>query len=315
MSRIDEAPEPQSLAAQLAELGNRPVGDRRADRLRARLIAWTERATTWGPLGPVAEIGWQTARRDASIGGSVLAAALAYRAFIWLLPVALAAVLGLGIATEGTGGSSSDLLADAGLSGYVASSVAAASEGTRGWARVTGLVVALVVVLYQSYALLRALRAANALAWRLPVRPPPNPARATIAFLGLIIAFMLVSSSAHAIRRNLDLPLDVVAGIAAYALLPIFYAAASWWLLPHRADRWSAVVPGSVLVGVAMAAIGLFNALVLFPWLARQKETYGVLGIAAGLLFSFFLVGRAVSTAGSLNATMWERSRPRTLAR
>jgi hypothetical protein len=51
-----------------------------------------------------------------------------------------------------------------------------------------------------------------------------------------------------------------------------------------------------------MTLISLFNALFLFPWLSRQEETYGVLGVAAGL-------------AAALNAVLNERREPRTLAR
>jgi uncharacterized BrkB/YihY/UPF0761 family membrane protein len=64
--------------------------------------------------------------------------------------------------------------------------------------------------------------------------------------------------------------------------------------------------PGSILFGIAVALIGLFNSLVLFPWLAARQATYGVLGVAAGLLFGLFLVGRTVELAASLNATLAE---------
>ena len=60
-----------------------------------------------------------------------------------------------------------------------------------------------------------------------------------------------------------------------------------------------------------MGAIGLFNSLVLFPWLAEREETYGVLGVAAGLLFGFFLVGRTMELAAALNATLAEERRRR----
>ena len=91
--------EPSSLAAQLAELSALPAGDGRVDRARGRALALAHRATTWGPLAPIAEVGWRTMRRDASIGGSVLGAALAYRIFIWLLPFALAHALMDGAST------------------------------------------------------------------------------------------------------------------------------------------------------------------------------------------------------------------------
>ena len=86
-------------------------------------------------------------------------------------------------------------------------------------------------------------------------------------------------------------------------------------LLPHRAEHWTELVPGALVVGLGVGAIGLFNSLVLFPWLAEREETYGVLGIAAGLLFGFFLIGRTLELAAALNATLVEDRRRRTLAR
>jgi len=64
-----------------------------------------------------------------------------------------------------------------------------------------------------------------------------------------------------------------------------------------------------VAVGFGVAAIGLFTALVLFPWLSEREETYGVLGVAAGLLFGFFLIGRTMELAAALNATLAEERR------
>jgi len=179
-----------SLATQLAELRAQPVDDTRVGRARVSLVALAERATTWGPLRPVAEVAWLTARRDAAIGGSVLAAALAYRIFIWLLPLALVLVLGMGWLAN-----SMNVLNETGIGSYVASSVASAAENVSGWARVTGLVVGVFVLLYETYALLRALRAVTAIAWGLPVRRAGSPARDTLVFLVGVIGFTVAASS------------------------------------------------------------------------------------------------------------------------
>ena len=300
--------QPQSLAELLAELSNKPGGDRRIDRARARTIATLERWTSSGSLSSIAEFGWQTARRDASVGGSVLAGALAYRIFIWLLPLALVLVLGLGL-IAGSTARAAELVGDAGITGVLATSVSGAAEGTSGWALVTGLAVAGVVLLYQSYALLRAVRAVTALAWHLPVRPPPSPPRDTLLFLAWMLAFAGTSASLTAIRVHLDQPLELVAIAGSYVVLPGFWIALSWWLLPHGDVHWTGLVPGAIVVGTAMTLISLFNSLILFPWLGRQEETYGVLGVAAGLLFSFFLIGRSIELAAAANAVRAERSR------
>lgn len=296
-----------TLAAQLAELTSQPIEDTRIGRLRARTIELAHRATTWGPLEPVAEIGWRTFRRDASIGGSVLGAALAYRIFIWLLPLALVLVLALALVAGQTDGNIAQLVRDAGLTGFVASSVADAADGTSGWAILGALVVALVVLGYQTSVLFRAIRAVTALAWGLPVTRAPSPARSGLLFLAWTLAFLAVASSAAPVRRGIAFPLDVLVDVALYAAgLPLLWLLLSWFLLPHRAGHWRQLVPGALAVGLGVGAIGLFNTLVLFPWLSEREETYGVLGVAAGLLFGFFLVGRTVELAAALNATLAE---------
>ena len=309
----DDGPaEPSSLAAQLAELSARPAGDGRVERARARALAFAHRTTTWGPLAPIAEVGWRTMRRDASIGGSVLGAALAYRIFIWLLPFALALILMLTLIAGHDKSSIANLLDNAGLTGFIAKSVNEATDGTRGWAVVSALVATLFVLAYQSSALLRSIRAVTALAWRLPVGRVPKPTRSTLLFLVWLLAFMAVAASAAPIRHALGFPLDLFVNLIAYSAgLPLLWLLLSWFLLPHGAARWSELVPGAIGVGIGVGAISLFNALILFPWLTEREETYGVLGIAAGLLFGFFLIGRTVELSAALNATLAEERRRR----
>ena len=314
------APEPDrppeaTLAAQLAELASRPVRDTRIERGRARAIDWAQRVTTWGPLAPVAETGWRTLRRDASVGGSVLGAALAYRLFIWLLPLALILVLGLGLAADQSDQDPAGIVHDAGITGFIARSIAGSAEHAHGWGSAIALVTALVVLLYQTSSLLRAARAVTALAWRLPVQPLRRPARATGLFLAWILAFTVTAGLAAPLRVALAFPLDLLSTLAVYLALPVLYLVLSWWLLPHASERWLELVPGSILFGAAIALIGIFNSLVLFPWLAQRQATYGVLGVAAGLLFSFFLFGRAVELSAALNAELSESRTRRRLAR
>lgn len=302
--------ETSSLAAQLAELSSRPFDDTRVGRTRARAIAFAHRATTWGPFEPVAEIGWRTLRRDASIGGSVLGAALAYRIFVWLLPFVLALILILALVAGQSEGAISEVVDDAGLTGFVAQSVAGAAEGTSGWGVVSALVVTLFVLVYQSSVLLRSIRAVTALAWGLRVSRVPAPTRSSLLFLAWLVAFVVVASSTAPIRHALSFPLDLVVNLVAYAAgLPLLWLILSLFLLPHGAVEWQQLVPGALVVGVGVGAIGLFNSLILFPWLSERQETYGVLGVAAGLLFGFFLVGRTMELAAALNATLAEERR------
>ena len=43
---------------------------------------------------------FEMVERDGDVGGGIIAGALAYRLFIWLLPLALVAVAGLGFAAD-----------------------------------------------------------------------------------------------------------------------------------------------------------------------------------------------------------------------
>ena len=127
-----------------------------------------------------------------------------------------------------------------------------------------------------------------------------------------LVAFMAVSASAAPIRHALGFPLDLFVNIIVYgAGLPALWLLLSWFLLPHGAAHWSDLVPGAIAVGVGVGVISLFNSLILFPWLTEREETYGVLGITAGLLFGFFLIGRAMELSAALNATLVEERRRR----
>ena len=54
--------------------------------------------------------------RDGEVGGGIIAGALAYRLFIWLLPLTLVAVAGLGIAADASSESPGRAAGSLGLS-------------------------------------------------------------------------------------------------------------------------------------------------------------------------------------------------------
>ena len=46
---------------------------------------------------------------------------------------------------------------------------------------------------------------------------------------------------------------------------------------------------------------------ILTPYVLNKGGTYGSLGIAAGLLFSLYLVSRLMIASAVVNATLWKR--------
>lgn len=299
-----------SFAAFLDELSSDP-GEGRIGRARQRLVDRAQRITTWGPMGPIAEIGGRTWRRDQEAAGSVMAAAVAYRLFIWILPLSLLFVVGVGVQADVAGESAGDVVERTGIAGYFARSVASAADATTPPTRLIIGGGALVVFLYESYVLLRTLRAVNAFAWGVPVRPMSRPGPDTLVFLLLVLALLALSAAIPPVRDATGPFALLLIVPATLSLVPAWYVAVNLLVLPHGAPTWRHLLPGAALMGAGYSAVQLFNALILFPWLGRKEETYGVLGVAAGLMLSFFIIGRLFEVSAALNQVIARSRRPR----
>jgi uncharacterized BrkB/YihY/UPF0761 family membrane protein len=296
-----------SLAATLDALATRPAADTRKQRALARAVAFAQRATSRRPFGEVAEVVWQTGRRDAAVAGSVLAAAIAYRIFILALPLGFFLVVALGAYSDAASADPSDVLDDVGVVGYFADSIAHASDEITGLSRVVALIGTGLLVLYETNVLMRTLRSVSALAWRIPIRALTRPVGPTLLFLLLSGVALLAGQAITPLRASIGGAPAIVLGLAALVLLPAYWLAVSVWLLPHAARRRVDLVPGALLFGGGLAILQVFFNLILLPWLDRKEETYGVLGVAAGLLLAFFLTGRLIELSASLNAVLTER--------
>ena len=99
-----------------------------AERVAARADAERRRHGT-------VDAAFEMVDHDSEVGGGIMAGALAYRLFIWLLPFSLVAVAGLGFASEANSETPEDTAQSMGLAGIVSSSVANAATarpaGTR----------------------------------------------------------------------------------------------------------------------------------------------------------------------------------------
>ena len=100
------------------------------------------------------------------------------------------------------------------------------------------------------------------------------------------------------IRRH-----DQLGGISALAVY-LVVAGGAWLVvsihLPHRDVRWTALIPGALLVGVGLLAVNVFNVYVTTRLVEDRANTYGALGIAAALLLWLVLVGRVIVVSAEL---------------
>ena len=246
---------------------------------------------------------FETIDRDVEVGGGIMAGALAYRLFIWLLPFALVLVAGLGIAADETSTTATGAANSLGLAGLVSTSVASAAKSSSRW---YALLVGVPTLFWATKSVLRALIGAHRLVWTDLRAAAPRPTMAaTGRLLGLIFCMMLLSGAAGAARSW-----SVAAGVVASLILAVPYT--GLWLLvstrlPHRDVGWRELVPGAALFGISVELLQIAAAYVLGPMALSKQGTYGALGIAAALLLGLFVLGRAIVAAAALNATLAER--------
>jgi uncharacterized BrkB/YihY/UPF0761 family membrane protein len=240
---------------------------------------------------------------DAEIGGGIMAGALAYRLFIWLLPLALVAVAGLGFAADAASKSPEDAAKTIGLAGLVSTSISGAAESTNRW---YAILIGIPILLYTTRSLLRALIITHRLVWT-DLRgsvPKPTPIL-TLKVLPLFVGLFVISSATHKVGD-----FSFVGGLVATALIAIPYA--SLWLcisilLPHHGTGWRALVPGAILFAFGVEVLQFVVVYVVAPQLSSKQGSYGALGVAAALLFALYLLSRLVIATAVVNATLAAR--------
>jgi uncharacterized BrkB/YihY/UPF0761 family membrane protein len=251
------------------------------------------------PRHATVDFGLTLLERDSSIGGGLLAGALAYRLFILLLPTALLFVSGLGLYAGAADKSTSEAAREAGLHGLIASQVASTSSESSRW-----LVFLLMVpaVLYGTTTLYRAVAVVHGIVWlgsgrRVRVAP------AGIGLLWLVLVLAIVAAQITGwIRRH-----DQLGGVAALVVY-LALVGGAWLLvslkLPHGDVRWQALLPGALVVGAGLLFVNVFNLYVTTRLVENRADTYGALGIAAALLLSLVIVGRLIVVSAELNALL-----------
>lgn len=271
--------------------------------LRVRAQRLEERAQVERSKHESVDTAFEVVDRDGEVAGGIIAGALAYRFFIWLLPLALVAVAGLGVAADTADETPEEAAESLGLSGIISNSIASAAESPNRW---YAIAIGIPILVWTTRSLLRVLIAAHRLVWTdlRDAAPKPTPAR-TVELLALLVALLAVSAFASTVRAWSP-------GVGLVGLLVVGVPYAALWLLislrlPHRDAPWVALLPGAVAFGIGVQLLQLFTSYVLEPWAINKQGTYGALGAAAALLFAIFLISRLIVGAAVLNATLWAR--------
>jgi uncharacterized BrkB/YihY/UPF0761 family membrane protein len=266
-----------------------------ARRLHGRLLSAADRH-------PTVAVGIAVVRRDLDVGGTLLAGALAFRLFIWLLPccLLLAAVLGF---TATSGHPADELSLDAGMSPLTASvigQVGAQAEHGRYLTAALGLVL----LSWAGLVLARVLDRIHDRVWHAKAGRGPRSALVRAAsYNAALIAMIAVNIAGPVAVAATGQPAAVISlpSIALYMTLAAIMLSVEW------PPRWRQALPGAAIVALGTEGLHLVAVLYLPGKLARASQLYGTLGIAAALLVWLALIARLVVIGQVLNAVLAER--------
>ena len=241
---------------------------------------------------------WERYRRQ---NATVLAGHLAFRSFLFLLPLAVlvVAVLGFLNGSVDVADQSQRLGLGRSLSSSVASGAADAHEGR--WALAASGLFALGLT---GWGLLSAFHYCYAQAWGLEPGKLRRKAALLPKFVGSVVLVILAVAAVGALR-HIGLAASL-AGILGGGLVVALAFLGIAMVLPHRSTSWTWLLPGTIASTVAMIGLQAFAALYLPSKMGRASQLYGTLGVAAVSLFYLFLLGNVIVGSALVNAVWWD---------
>jgi len=204
----------------------------------------------------------------------------------------------------------SDAVRDTGMSGAVAQSIASATSHISIFEHVAVLVVGLWGTYFAAVGLIKTLSRVSAAAWRIPRPKLRGRTRLVGIVLVLLIALVGLSSAWTRLRAGTN-PLEFAVFYVVFALA---YATVIVLLHVHlpRPDEthWSTLIPGGLLIGVALATMQVVVLAFLARKVAASSQLYGGIGTAIAILFWLYIQGRLLVLGPLLDVVLWRRRQP-----
>jgi uncharacterized BrkB/YihY/UPF0761 family membrane protein len=251
---------------------------------------------------PLVDLGLRIHERDREMAGSVVGSAVAFRLFLFFVPLLLfvAGVVGfLGGRVD-----ADDVSSGAGIGGGLGSQIrdALTQPNSTRWA---ALALGLAGMATTGRSLSKTMVAASCLAWRIPVRARA-PVKLTGAIVGLVAGVGLVAVLVNRIRAELGVAVTGVSfavALCAYAVAWVLVLA----VLPRSTKDPGALLPGGALLALTLVGMQAVSQIYLPSRFSRASELYGAIGTSVVTLGWFFILGRAIVLAMALNAALYER--------
>jgi uncharacterized BrkB/YihY/UPF0761 family membrane protein len=250
------------------------------------------------------DIGFRTFEHDLSSGGAVIAGAVAFRVFLFLVPYVFVIVVGVGFAAGAADEDAGDLARSAGIGGLVAKAVAGAAK-LSGFERWTALIVGTFALFLAARALLKVLRASYGMIWSVRPSKLKKTTKPALVLVGLVTVALVCATLVGGLRHE-SLVLSVV-GYTLMTAVPFGLWLFASWHLPRRALTWQELVPGAVVVAIGLQLLHLVTVLWIAHVLETKTETYGAIGAALAILLWAYLLGRVITAAAVVDAALWQR--------
>ena len=289
-----------------------PIVDR-SDSTRRSLGAWSKAQMSSGQSQlslhfakhrdrPLVDLGLRIYQRDRESAGTVVGSAIAFRLFLFFVPLLLFVVGLAGFVAEWV---DADTVNDnAGLTGSLAVQINSALSQPNS-TRWVAVLLGLVGMASTGRALSKVLVTTSCLAWRLPMKSKASM-RVVGAIVGLIAGIGLVAAIVNRIRTELGVGVATISFVGALVVYALAWVVLSM-MLPRASTDPGVVLPGAVLVGITLAGMQAVSQLYLPSRLSRASELYGAIGTTIVTLGWFFILGRAMVLAMVLNAVIHER--------
>ena len=268
----------------------------------ARAFLYARRATLAARFQWL-RIALETLQADRRMVGSVMAAGVAFRLFLMILPLALLTAALLGFEGSTSLGSPGQVAGQYGITLALARTInSSAREATQG--RWILLGTGLVLLLWTGNGVVQALNGAFRVAWNLDRTGRSSPLRAIIIVGSLVVAVAATMATASIGAGSAAHEVPMTAGLAVGYAFDWYVIS---WALPHASGNWRALVPGSILMALGFSALHLGTVLFVADRVARASQLYGSLGFVSTLMLWLFLSGRIMVGSAQLNAALWHQ--------
>jgi uncharacterized BrkB/YihY/UPF0761 family membrane protein len=301
--RVRQPAEEAPNDASVTEVGRIARARRSAESVERRAREEFERAREQHASVRIVVQAFESDRRRA---GGLLAGGLAYRIFLWQIPLALFLVTALGLATELSGDDPADLARKTGMTAALAGAVAqavAASHSARWWLLVLGAFL----TVWAGRGVYRGVRLVSELAWDARA-PGGSSLKGSLAVTGFGLLALGLQAFLPKLSDVLDVPavLRFILGLVLASSLTFVVL----WLLPRAHAPWTSIVPGAALMGVGLRLLGLAASTYFAYRLDHSNDLYGALGLAVVMMLFLFLIARLFVAAQFLNSTLHRRREP-----